>query len=254
MFSRSSSSGFTLVELAITLMIIGLLIAGVLKGVELVENAKVTKVARQIKAYQTAVVSFASIYSALPGDMATSATRIANCTSATYCSGHSNGDGVIYKTNQSDRNNHAWHGNGGWDEMGAFWQQLAHAGLIEGIDTNAAPDYSTGAGMATSVYPGTEIYVATWSDEKGPLLWFLPLAMWSAPPNNNGSISTPWPIPAAHVAQLDRKIDDGLAADGDIQGYVSSVGRGCTSMSDDNAYLEANPDERCHIFARIYTK
>ena len=64
--------GFTLVELAIVMMIIGLLIAGVLKGQEMVQNARVTNTIKQINGYQAAFVGFQDKYSALPGDMVNS--------------------------------------------------------------------------------------------------------------------------------------------------------------------------------------
>ena len=56
--NRTSQSGFTLVELAIVLMIIGLLIGGILRGQELMENARVTSTIQQTKAYDGATTTF----------------------------------------------------------------------------------------------------------------------------------------------------------------------------------------------------
>ena len=68
---QTSQAGFTLVELAIVMIIIGLLIAGVLKGQELIGNARVTSTVAQIKAIDAATSTFKDTYAALPGDMTT---------------------------------------------------------------------------------------------------------------------------------------------------------------------------------------
>ena len=53
-FSKAKQSGFTLVEIAIVLVIIGLLLAGVLKGQELIENSKIKSIVNDMKAVQAA--------------------------------------------------------------------------------------------------------------------------------------------------------------------------------------------------------
>ncbi len=71
--------GFTLVELAIVMIIIGLLIGGVLKGQELISNAQVSASAAQVKATEAGISTFQDAYGAIPGDMVSPATRIPNC-------------------------------------------------------------------------------------------------------------------------------------------------------------------------------
>ena len=56
MKQMSNQKGFTLVELAIVMTIIGLLIGGVLKGQELMENARVTSTVAQVKGYEGAAM------------------------------------------------------------------------------------------------------------------------------------------------------------------------------------------------------
>ena len=82
---KRQERGFTLVELAIVLIIIGLLIGGVLKGQELIGNAQITNVVTQVKSMDGAVSTFRETYGAFPGDMGNAETRIAGCTADPGC-------------------------------------------------------------------------------------------------------------------------------------------------------------------------
>ena len=68
-------AGFSLVELAIALVVVGILVAGVLKGQDLIESARLKRVVSQIQNYQLATSTFFDRYDALPGDFA-GASRI----------------------------------------------------------------------------------------------------------------------------------------------------------------------------------
>lgn len=118
---------FSLVELSIVLVILGLLTGGILTGQSLIRASELRSVATDLQRYQAAVHTFRDKYFALPGDMpnatrfwgvqhATPATCITTAsTTALTCNGDGNGQ-VADTTYEAFR----------------FWQHLANAGLIEG--------------------------------------------------------------------------------------------------------------------------
>ncbi len=65
---RKNQKGFTLVEIAIVMVIIGLLIGGILKGQEMINNAKVKRVVKQADEMRAAVMTFYDKYGQYPGD------------------------------------------------------------------------------------------------------------------------------------------------------------------------------------------
>ena len=70
MYDNKKQSGFTLVEIAIVLVIIGLLLGGILKGQELINSARVRNMADQNSGIQAAYFGFIDRYRQVPGDWA----------------------------------------------------------------------------------------------------------------------------------------------------------------------------------------
>ncbi|MFZ2968486.1 MAG: prepilin-type N-terminal cleavage/methylation domain-containing protein [Sulfuricurvum sp.] len=79
--------GFTLVELSIVLVIIGLLIGGVLKGQSMIENGKIKRFASDVNGLVAATYNYQDKFNALPGDDPQAATR--------GCAANGNGNGLL---------------------------------------------------------------------------------------------------------------------------------------------------------------
>ncbi len=95
---KNKQKGFTLVEIAIVLMIIGLLIGGVLRGQELITSARVRNIIDQKSAIQTAQIAFMDRYKMIPGDLtADQALLVGNG----VFGGVGGGDGLFFITNDS---------------------------------------------------------------------------------------------------------------------------------------------------------
>lgn len=121
--------GFTLVEIAIVLVIVGLLLAGVLKGQELIENSRIKSIANEMKSVQAAYNGYVDRYKAIPGDEAV-ATMDARGWAASTLAGGGNGNGVLNITVAQTFTNAG--------EQRAFWRALRASGLFAGDALGAA--------------------------------------------------------------------------------------------------------------------
>lgn len=92
---QRSSSGFTLIELSVVMVIIGLIIGGILMGKELIVNAGTSATVTQIQKYQTAMLQFREKYSALPGDMPPRLATRFGFTPRNGTEGTGDGNGVL---------------------------------------------------------------------------------------------------------------------------------------------------------------
>jgi len=127
---KSHQKGFTLVEIAIVLVIIGLLLGGVLKGQELINSAKVKNFATDFRNIPLFIYGYQDKYKALPGDDTAANTHVTGTNATTPSS--SQGNGVI---------NGAWNTTTQTDESYLFWQHVRLAGLAPGPTTAGAADY-----------------------------------------------------------------------------------------------------------------
>ncbi|ADY74072.1 N-methylation domain-containing protein [Desulfurobacterium thermolithotrophum DSM 11699] len=112
--------GFTLVELAIVLVIIGLLLGAVLKGQELIQNAKYKKLINDLQGLSAAVYTYYDRYKALPGDDPKAGDKWGSTYSNII---NGDGNGLISGSPTSTTNT---------DESVQIWRHLRAAGIISG--------------------------------------------------------------------------------------------------------------------------
>lgn len=123
-FKTRRQSGFTLVEIAIVLVIIGLLIGGVLKGREMITNAKIKRIENDFAGVSAAIYAYQDRYGVLPGDDPSASTRFSGTWVA---SDNGNGNGNI---------SGGWNSTNNGNESRKIWKHLRGAGLIAGpVDT-----------------------------------------------------------------------------------------------------------------------
>ncbi|MFN7113168.1 MAG: prepilin-type N-terminal cleavage/methylation domain-containing protein [Alphaproteobacteria bacterium] len=138
-----SDRGFTLVELAIVMTIIGLLIGGILKGQEMIITARVNATIAQVKGYEAAVTTFKDVYDAVPGDMPNASEKLPGCNANCnpFAAGAGNGQvGAVEWLGSWDTQTVSpmpLPPSSAADETTLFWLHLLKADMIGGI-TDAA--------------------------------------------------------------------------------------------------------------------
>lgn len=208
---KRAQTGFTLVEIAIVLVIIGLLLGGVLKGQELIENAKVKNAINDINAVKTAYYSYQDRYKRLPGDDGNLAALQARGGTWANVTQGGNNNGVIAVTAAQTFN--------GGGENDNFFQHLRAAGFLTGdakVDGAAALPRNSFGGLIGITNDAVLGY------NQATLMVCL------------GN------VPGKAAAAIDSQIDDGVANTGSVratQGANNTApGAPATAYSENQSY------------------
>ncbi len=213
--------GFSLVELSIVLVILGLLTGGILSGQSLIRAAEIRSVSTEFQRYSAAIYTFRDKYFALPGDF----------TKATDFWGAADADQATCETTPS-AGTETCNGNGDGQILGIapnfsepyrVWQHLANAGLIEGQYTGAnatlsggASAYVAGINMPASKMPNG-FWLITWqSASSGSLTNFAYSAGHML--RFTGNVLT-----SEECWNVDTKLDDGKPATGIMMAFKGSA-------------------------------
>ena|ERR1017187_3648761 len=170
-----ATSGFTLVELSIVLVIVGLVIGGVLVGRDLIRAAEIRATISQLEKYNSAVNTFRGKYGYLPGDMpdpyATQygfKTRGTDC-SGSACPGEDDGNGIIEGAFAFGAGGNSGLAEGSGETI-MVWVDLSTANLIDGGFNTATPNTYQGSisgAVLNNWLPQTKLgqgnYVYAWS-------------------------------------------------------------------------------------------
>lgn len=199
----SQKNGFTLVEISIVMIIIGLLIGGMFGGMKLVENMQVNKTVQDLKAIESAALTFKDTYGRLPGDMPNTAARLPSCTDAPCATG-GDGDRQISPTNAAT----SWTAalDVTWERY-TFWHHLLAANMLAMDYMNTVdptfgegqPTAPIGGGYRMTNYTGSGTPCAI--QNRGAILTITPEAA--------GALNTTYALQCGAIESVDRKTDDG---------------------------------------------
>lgn len=222
----NQQAGFSLIELAVVLIIMGLLIGGVLKGKDLIESARLKRVISQLNEYRVATSTFLDKYDALPGDFNKASTMIKPGLR------DGNGNGVVEGSGLSPGS-----------EALAFWSHLAGADLIgspgsedeqnKGDFGKGAPESSLGGGFTVENNP---------HGLKG--LWFILGTKQGE--HGDGGLLTP-----AQAMNIDKKLDNGHPTSGMVRAIDGSDARSHACVKEDGAYNIENHEAACALLFQL---
>jgi prepilin-type N-terminal cleavage/methylation domain-containing protein len=212
---RPSQAGFTLVEIAIVLVIIGLLLGGILKGQEMITQAKIKNAINDFNGITVAVTSYQDRYRALPGDDPNADTRW-----TVQAPAKGDGDGVIeglYNTTVTAAPTTA-------QETNLFWQHLRIAGFVPGITTgNGSGSQPMNAasgivGVQTAVNPGAGLGFT------GPIIC-----------SSN--------IPDKVAIAVDTQMDDSNSQTGQVRAQTQTASNPALGAAAASAYVETGTSQ-----------
>lgn len=197
-----AQKGFTLIEIAIVLVIIGLLIGGVLQGQALIGSAKTNSVIKKMQSLQASYYSFQDKFGAVPGDMSNASSVVAS--NATNCSTSCNNGRID-----------------GWQNASMALNNLAAAGLYSGpfaaTESTSEPNVTDAPDNAF----GGAMFMRHWN-----------AIATTGSAQNHTAVWTGANMPASVLAEIDRKIDDGLPQTGTFRAsWPDNTGSRCFDAS-----------------------
>lgn len=257
--SFQSTRGFSLVELSIVLVILGLLTGGILAGQSLIRASELRAMSTDVQKVQAMVNTFRDKYFELPGDFS-NATKFwtslggtgsdATCqdlaaTTTATCNG--NGDGSIGTSVVAN------------DERVRAWQHLANAGLIEGSYTGKT-DGASGTLVLTPGLNAPRWKGNTTGDLNTTIAGSTGFRMDGAKAGlilaHRGGTSGVQPLSPEETWNIDTKMDDGKPGYGIVIGakstWAASTGCTTTDLSATAEYSLTNPAKICRFDFQIY--
>ena len=222
----TAPNGFSLIELALCLLVAGLMMGGILKGRELMMQARLQKTAAHIMAYQMAYHTFKSFYNAMPGDYAGASLAW--------------GNGVL----NGNQNGHLeGHGRQADAEAGFFWNHLACADLITLQPAASSPGGVLQYGQGLPVTP----LGGGFTVEEGPEGL---AGVWLILGSESGDRGTGGLLTPAQAAFLDRHLDTGLPLTGRVRGREGTgIAAGhCVAAG---AYNLRIKDKTCVLYVQL---
>jgi len=202
---KQKQSGFTLIEIAIVLVIIGLLLGGVLKGQELINSAKVKNLATDFKNIPVYIYGYQDKFRALPGDDIAVANHLGATTCVAPCAA-GDGNGVLGNKSTTD----VWTSTTATDETQQFWIHVRLAGLAAG-PTSGVTDYrpTNSVGNVIGIQSGTNCTAAATPAASCTANFVTPIKDTNSNAIRGSYVICSTGILGKFVKQMDIQMDDG---------------------------------------------
>jgi prepilin-type N-terminal cleavage/methylation domain-containing protein len=241
--------GFTLIELAIVLVIISIVIGAIIGSRDLIESAKLNGIISDFKKYESAFNAFKEKYGALPGDMpdASDVFTVPDSNCAIDYNGYGNNDIVL--SGESELAN----GPGDWEVYTAM-DMLSKAGFIDFKANQTSLNCTniiSGSDQVGIRYPESTVknagfyfnYTGSFNAITTNLMHFA---------SSSQSYNTPFDgaITPSEAQIIDKRIDDGLAMKGKLSGYESFQGN-CMTYSEGDTYNTTSKLKECTLIYDI---
>jgi prepilin-type N-terminal cleavage/methylation domain-containing protein len=235
------NKAFTLVELSIVLVIIGLIIGGIMLGRYLKERSDLRSVINDFQKYRAQIQLFKDQYDALPGDFNNAYTFWGASCDATPANCNGDQDGLIeWQTGTANDN-----------EGFRAWQHLYLSGIGDfpstGLAYGTGRQANIGQNVPASKLPGggySILQVITWGYTNMPTSNTISLGTAVTNTYAGGNILTP-----QQAYFIDSKIDDGLAGSGNVLGLSTTT---CsTSATKGSPYTLTSTSIICTLFYRF---
>ena len=240
LFVPSRPSGFSLIELSIVLVILGLLVGGVLGGKSLIRASQLRTVATQRSEFSAAAHTFRDKYFYLPGDMP-NASQVWGLLAVSLCGITPSENGAEIPTCDGD-GHLALLGNQSY-EMYRFWQHLSNAGLIPGrwAGVNARPVPSGKvANSSWVIWDYGPVAAATTASSVYMFDGDYTNALILHGSRNLPFMSRPSVMPNEDLWNIDAKIDDGKPGSGRVRVIAATNLTTCTDAANSTDSATAN--------------
>ncbi len=234
-----SRQAFTLIEMSVVLVIIGLIVGGIMVGREIVHASEINSILADATRIRTAMMTFQLKYKALPGDMpnATSYWGAATgCPDGTNGTCNGNGDSNIDTGTW-------WTSN---SEFYRFWQHLSLSGMMPGNYTGVTNSTSA---ASSAVIIGTNMMPNKMNGMFGAYSASDTFHLQTNVIGTWGSDPTQMSFSPADAKTLDSKADDGRPGTGVVTTNVASTAGSCVDvvMPSSAKYLVSNSLVACNI-------
>ena len=234
-------------EIALVVVLFGLIVAGALKGCEMMARAGIISTVKQIEKIDSALRRFDEDYKFFPGDIADAPKRISGCDAACRPDTGIKANRII-DSSPEDRQRPGM-------ESVVFWRQLYHSASLDFVNKDldnpdrisvgdGVPRASIGGALVVGFHKAKQDLVNVVSGD-APRGHYLTI---SADPDKSLGTNDNWPSNAQEIFAIDSKLDDGKPNKGEL---LAGGMESCVDTSGDKVTYAVSGQAGCTLFYRL---